>query len=109
MELSGYLLTKRGGSAVYKIRFFFVSGSPSFLQLWGGGIISDRYRASVLMSVGYRVRNLRGRHRYWQLVHHHRVGGVTNVELWVGIAADFGNQSIEAILSCRFPRTLNTI
>ena len=73
MELSGYLLTKQGGSAIYKIPVF-VSGIPSFvIQLWGGVI--NRDRTAVLMSLGSRVRNFRGRHGSWRLVHHHRMGG----------------------------------
>ena len=61
---------------------FLVSGSPSFArQLWGGGI--NRDRMAVLMSAESRVRNFRVRHGYWQLVNHHRVGGVTTTEAWV--------------------------
>ena len=53
---------------------FFVSGSPSFVRhLWVGGI--NRGRTAVLMSVGSRVRNFRGRHGSCRLVHCHRVGG----------------------------------
>ena len=72
MELSGYLLTKRGGSEIYDIT---VSGSTSFVrQLWGGGINSDR--TAVLMSVGYRV--IHFRNGSWILVNPDRVGGVNN-------------------------------
>ena len=85
-----------------------MSGSPSFVrQLWGGGI--NRDRTAVLMSVGYRVIKFRGRHGSWRLVHHHRVGGVTTAAAWAEIGAAFGNPSMEAILSCGFPGTLNTI
>ena len=76
-------------------------------MLWGGGINSDR--TLVLMYVGYRYRNFRGRHVYWRLVHHHRVGGVNNDSVWVGIWAAFGNPYMEAILSFGVPKTLNTI
>ena len=107
MGLSGYLLTKRGGSAIYKITGF-LSGSTSFYrQLWGGGINSDS--TSVLMSVGSRVISSRRIHGSCQLVYHHRVGVVTTAEVWVGIGAAFWNPSIESILSCVVPRTLNTI
>ena len=87
---------------------FFVSGSPSFVrQLWGGGI--NRDMTEVFMSVVSRVRNFRGRHGYWRLVHQHRVEGVTTVATWVGIGASFGNPSMEAILSYGVPRTLKTV
>ena len=36
-------------------------------------------------------------------------GGVTTTVAWVGIRAAFGKPSMEAILSCRVPRKLNTI
>ena len=85
-----------------------MSDSPSFVrQLWGGGI--NRDRTTLLMSVGYRVRKSRGRHGYWQLVHHHRVEGATTAAAWVGLGAAFGNPFMEAILSYVFPRMLNTI
>ena len=63
----------------------------------------------VLMYVGSRVRNFRVRHGYWQLVHHHMVGGVTTDAAWVGPGAAFGNPYMEAILNCGVPITLNTI
>ena len=88
--------------------YFFVSGSPSFvIPLWGGGI--NRDRKEVLISVGYRVIKFRGRHRSWRLVHHHRVGVMTKNEVWVGLGAASGNSSMEAILRCGVPRTLNKI
>ena len=64
---------------------------------------------AVLISVGYRVRNFRGRNGSWKLVHHHRVGRVNTVAAWVGLGDAFGNPYIEAILSCGFMRTLNKI
>ena len=71
---------------------------PVFIrQVWGRVIYRDI--RSVLMSGGYRVRKFRVIHRSWQLVHHHRVGGVTTNAEWVGLGASFGNQSMEAILS----------
>ena len=85
-----------------------MSGSPSFVrQLRGGGI--NRDTKAVLMSVGSIVRKFRGRHGYWQLVHHHRVGGVTTAAAWVGLGDSFGNPPMEAILSCRVPMKLNTV
>ena len=87
---------------------FFLSGSPSFVrQLWGGGI--NRYRTEVLMYVGSRVRNLRGRQRYWRLKNHHRLRGVTTAAVWVGLREDFGKPSLEAILRYGVPSTLDTI
>ena len=84
--------------------YFFVSGSPSFSRkLWRGGI--NRDSTAMLMSVASRVRNFRGRHGYWKLVHQHRVGMVTTAAAWVGLGAAFGNLSMEAILSCKFLRT----
>ena len=65
----------------------------------------NRYSMAVLMSVAYRVRNFKGRHGYWRLVHHHRVGVVTIAAAWVGLGAAFGNLYMEAILSCIFLRT----
>ena len=71
----------------------FVSGSPSFVrQLWGGVI--NRYRTEFLMSVGYRFIKFSGRHGSWQLVHHHRVGGVTTSSALVRIGAAFGKPSV---------------
>ena len=61
------------------------------------------------MSVVSRVRNFRGIYGSWRLVHHHRVEVVTTAAVWVGIGASFGNPSMEAVLSCGVPRTLNTI
>ena len=61
------------------------------------------------MSVGSRARKFRGRYGSWQLVHQHRVGGVTTASAWVGLGANFGNRSMEAMLSCGFPITLNKI
>ena len=88
--------------------WFFMSGSPSFSrQLWGGGI--NRDRTSVLMFVESRVRKFRGRHGSCQLVHHHRVGRETTPSVWVGLGSAFGNPSMEAILSCGVPATLNKI
>ena len=85
-----------------------MSGIPSFvIQLWVGGI--NRDRTAVLISVGSRVRNFRGRHGSWRLVHHHMMGGVTTAAAWVGLGVDFGKPSMEAILSCVLPRILNTI
>ena len=108
MEMSGYLITKRGGLSIYKIPVFLVSGSPSFVrQLWGRGI--NRDMTSVWMYVGYRVINFRRRHGSWWIVHHHRVGGATTAAAWVGIGADFGNPSMKAIPSCGFTSTLDTI
>ena len=66
-------------------------------------------RTSVLMSLGYRIRNFRGIHGSWWLIHHHRVGRVTNDAAWVRIGSAFGNPSMEAILSCGVLRTLKTI
>ena len=42
-------------------------------------------------------------------MHHHRVGGVTTNSAWVGLGVSFGNPSMEVILSCAVPSTLNTI
>ena len=64
---------------------------------------------AVLMSVGSRVRNFRVRHGYCKPVHHHMVGGVTTDAAWVGPGAAFGNPSMEAILNCGVPITLNKI
>ena len=50
------------------------------------------------MSVGSRVRNFMVIHGSWQLVHHHRVGGVTTTAVLVGLGAAFANLSMEAIL-----------
>ena len=61
---------------------------------------------SVLISVDSRFIKFRRRHGSWQLVHHCRVVGVTTAAAWVGIWTDFGKLSMEAILSCRVPRTL---
>ena len=53
---------------------FFGLWKSSFVRnLWGGGI--NRYRTSVLMSVGSRVRNFTRRNGSWRLMHHHWVGG----------------------------------
>ena len=62
-----------------------------------------------MISVESRVRNFRGRHGSWKLVHHHRVGTVATAAAWVGLWAAFGKPSMEVILRCRFPRTLNII
>ena len=61
------------------------------------------------MSVGSRVRNFMVIHGSWQLVHHHRLGGVTNAAAWVGLGDTFGNPYMEAILCCGVPRVLYTI
>ena len=83
-----------------------MSGSPSFSkQLWVGGI--NRDRTAMLMSVGSRIRNFRVRHGHWQLVHHHRVGGVTTDAAWEGLGAAFGIPYMDAILSCGDLRMLN--
>ena len=63
----------------------------------------------LLVSVGYIVINIRGRHRLWRLVHHLRVGVVTTAAVWVGLEAAFGDPSMDAILICGIPSTLNTI
>ena len=92
----------------FTIYLFFVSVNPIIVrQLCGGGI--NKYSIEVLMHGGYRVGYLRGRHVSWLLVHHHRVGGVTTTEAWVGLGVDFENPSIESILSCVVPSNLNTI
>ena len=66
-------------------------------------------RTAVLISVGYRVRNFRGRHDSWIIVQHHMVGGGDTSAEWVGLGAAFGNSYMEAMLICGVPRTLNTI
>ena len=84
-----------------------MSGSPNFVrQLWG--VVINRDRKSVLMSVVSRVINFRVIHGFWKLVYHHRLGGVTTNSACVGIGEAFGNPSMEAIMSCKFPRTLTT-
>ena len=67
------------------------------------------YMTAVLMSVGSRVIKSRVIYRSWLLVHHHIVGGATTAAAWVGLGAYFGKPSMESILSCGVPRTLNTI
>ena len=61
------------------------------------------------MSVGYRIRNFRGIHGSWRLGHHKRVEGVTTSAAWLGLRAAFGDPSMEAVLSCGVPRTLNKV
>ena len=56
-----------------------------------------------------RVREFRVRYLSLRLVSHHRVGGVTNAEAWVGLGVEFWNPPMEAILRCRVKITLNTI
>ena len=73
MQISGYLLNKRGGSEIYNIPCFCFGRSNFFSQLWGG--IFNRYRTEMLVSVVSRVINSMGRHGSWLLVHHHRLGG----------------------------------
>ena len=53
---------------------------------------------------GSMVRDLRGRHGSWKLLHRHRVGVV-----WVVLGLEFGNPSMDSILRCGVPITLNTI
>ena len=85
-----------------------MSDSTSFVKrLCEGGI--NRDRTELLMSLGSIVINFRVRHGSWKLVHCHRVRVVTTNALWVGLGGAFGNQSIEAILSCGVLRELNTI
>ena len=80
-------------------------GNLSFFgQVWGGGI--NNYRTSVLISRGYRFRYFRKRHGPWILVRHHRVGRVTTAASWVKLGVDFGNPSMEVILSCSVTRAL---
>ena len=91
-----------------KYSWGFLYDDPSFVRhVWGGGI--NRYGTEVLMSVGSRVRNFRGIHGSWLLVHQHRMGVVTTAVAWVGLGDDFGNPSMEAILSGVDTRTFNTI
>ena len=85
-----------------------MSDSTSFSrQLWGG--VNNRDRLVLLMSVGYRIRNFRGIHGSWRLGHHNRVEGVTTSAAWLGLWAAFGGPSMEAVLSCGVPRTLNKV
>ena len=85
-----------------------MSGNPRLVrQVWLGGINKDK--SAVLMYGGYRVRYFRVRHRSWRLVQNHRRGGVNTAVAWVGLGVKFGNPYMEAILSCRVPKTLKKI
>ena len=70
--------------------------------MWGGGI--NRDRKAVLIYVGSRVRNFRGRHGHWRLLYYPRVELVTAAAVWLGIGAAFGNAFMVAILSYGVPR-----
>ena len=87
--------------------FLCVTKYKFFRQVWGGGINKDRM--TVFMSGGSRIRNFRGRHKFWKLVHHHRVRGITTASSWVGLGVGFGNPSMGDMLSCRVPITLKKI
>ena len=54
----------------------------------------------VLIYGGYRIRDFRGRHGSWRILHHHRVGGVTTSAAYVELWVHFGTLSMEAILVC---------
>ena len=106
---SEWILPNQLGKVVYlQDTWVFVAFKAVFFrQVWI--VVFNTARTAMFMYGGLRDRDFVILHRFWIHVHHHRVGGVTTSASWVVLGVDLGNPSIEDILRCGFPRTLNTI